>query len=63
MIEKEGLEILEVRRNKHYRVKVRHPACGDRTITLPTSPSDCRSMLNNRSYLRRFVKGGTNELD
>lgn len=58
MLEEEGLEIIEAHRRRHYRVKVRHPVHGEYTFTLPTSPSDCRSMLNNRSYIRRFAKGG-----
>lgn len=63
MMEELGLEILEAQCRKHYRVKVRHPTHGEYTFTIPTSPSDCRSMLNNRSYIRRFVKGGRNAVD
>jgi len=58
MLKELGLEILEARQRKHYRVKVRHPVHGEYTFTLPTSPSDKRSMLNNRSYIKRFLKGG-----
>lgn len=58
LLKEMGLEIIEAHRRKHYRVKVRHPIRGEYTFTIPSSPSDRRSMLNNRSYIRRFLKGG-----
>ena len=50
---REGLAVQEVKLNgKHAKI-----LCAQGTVVVPTTPSEYRSILNTRSYIRRLAKG------
>ena len=49
----EGLELVDVRRSKHWRVQVEAPNGARFWLTLPVSPSCHRTLLNLRRDVRR----------
>lgn len=59
LVESEGAEVVGVRRGKHLKVDIMFSVDDgviERTLVLPASPSDHRSIHNARAFLRRMMR-------
>lgn len=57
-----SLVSLDKPRTGHYHLRVARPDGLVATFILPSTPSDCRGLLNKTAELRRFARGHYNPI-